>query len=112
MVKFDNSHIPKTKGIYMIWFSNNADLLYIGSSKNMYKRCGEHLTMLKNNKHHNNKLQNYVNKYGIDNFNFCVHCVKENIELSELKRKELSLLFNVSRRTIDRIKTNRTYIIL
>lgn len=72
----------------MIWFYNNEDLLYIGSSKNMYKRCGEHLTMLKNNKHYNNKLQNYANKYGIENFRFCVHCVKDNIELSELRKLE------------------------
>lgn len=88
MVKKFEYNIPKEKGIYMIWFSNKPCKYYIGSSKNLYKRFGEHYNMLKNNKHNNKKLQNHVNKYGLENINFCLHIVNNNLNNDELRKIE------------------------
>lgn len=43
---------------------------YIGISQNYEDRKRVHLWALKNNKHKNEKLQNSVNKYGLNNFKF------------------------------------------
>ena len=50
-------------GIYMILNLINGKR-YIGSSIDIYNRLHEHLHNLKNNKSHNNHLQNSWNKYG------------------------------------------------
>jgi len=64
-------------GIYkIINLKNNK--VYIGQSKNIYKRCEEHKHNLNINKHKNIHLQNAWNKYGEDNFLF------EIIEICEL----------------------------
>lgn len=56
-------------GVYIILnIINNK--YYIGSSKNVYIRLREHKSNLKGNKHENQRLQNAVNKYGINNFEF------------------------------------------
>ncbi len=56
-------------GVYII--TNLLDnFYYIGSSKNVYRRLREHKNALIKNKHENDKVQNAVNKYGIDNFTF------------------------------------------
>lgn len=56
-------------GIYII--RNTIDnRVYIGECKNFYKRYGRHKSQLLNNKHFNIKLQNFVNKYGIDALEF------------------------------------------
>ncbi len=44
--------------------------IYIGSATNYPHRKRTHLSDLKNQKHHSNKLQNAWNKYGNDNFIF------------------------------------------
>jgi group I intron endonuclease len=47
--------------------------LYIGKSKNIYKRIHQHIYSLKNNtKNENPYLQNSFNKYGIDFFEYFV----------------------------------------
>ena len=56
-------------GIYKIVNKINGDF-YVGSSKNINKRWGQHLMKLKNNKHQNMILQRAWEKYGEDNFNF------------------------------------------
>lgn len=61
--------MEKIHGIYKIINTLN-NKTYIGSSKNIKVRWYKHKSLLKNNKHENNKLQNSVNKYGIDKFNF------------------------------------------
>ncbi len=52
---------------------------YIGSANNLKRRKGEHFCNLKYNRHINKKLQNAINKYGIENFKFEVLaiCPKE-----------------------------------
>ena len=58
-------------GIYII--KNTIDnRVYIGSAVNLAVRKGTHFYDLRNNKHHNSHLQNFVNKYGIDNLSFDV----------------------------------------
>lgn len=54
-------------GIYMIYNKEN-DKKYIGSSINMYERLHKHFSLLRNNKHENQYLQNAFNKSGVENF--------------------------------------------
>lgn len=61
-------------GIYCI---RKDDQFYVGQSINILKRFNSHRVELLTNKHCNSKLQNAINKYGIDSFHF------EIIELSE-----------------------------
>lgn len=56
-------------GIYKIENKVN-NKVYIGSSKNINTRWGQHKNMLNNNKHHSIKLQRAWNKYGEANFIF------------------------------------------
>jgi len=67
-------------GIYQIQSIIN-DKIYIGSAVNLKIRKKNHLWHLKNNKHGNNKLQNHVNKYGLDDLKLKTieFCDKENL---------------------------------
>lgn len=59
----------KLNGIYII--RNMIDSrVYIGECRNFYKRYGRHKSSLLLGKHFNIKLQNFVNKYGIDALEF------------------------------------------
>lgn len=80
-------YITKDKGIYMIW-TLLKESYYIGSTKNFRKRYSEHYNMLRRNKHNNKKLQNFVNKYGIDKLEFCIHIVDNSLETKELRKLE------------------------
>lgn len=58
-------------GIYkIINLINNK--FYIGSSKNLKVRLWKHRSLLRHNKHYNLHLQNSWNKYGEDNFDYCI----------------------------------------
>lgn len=58
-------------GIYII--KNTIDnRVYIGSAVNLAVRKGTHFYDLRNRKHHNYHLQNFVNKYGIEKISFDV----------------------------------------
>jgi group I intron endonuclease len=58
-------------GIYEIRnIVNNK--VYIGSSKNIYKRLNHHISKLNSQKHKNSFLQNSWNKYGQKNFRFLI----------------------------------------
>ena len=61
----------KVAAIYAIRNKINQKV-YIGSTKNMYKRVTLHLYKLAGNKHTNSPLQNDYNKYGKDNFEYIV----------------------------------------
>ena len=62
-------------GIYGILNRKN-NKIYIGQSVNVKKRLENHKSQLVHNKHFNNHLQNSVNKYGINSFEFILlkHC--------------------------------------
>ncbi len=65
-------------GIYII--RNNIDKrIYIGSAFNIRKRFNVHNSLLRRNKHHSKKLQNFYNKYGKNSLIFEVleYCNKK-----------------------------------
>ena len=57
-------------GVYKIQSIAIPERVYIGSSKNMYKREEVHFRQLRNNKHHSVKLQRHFNKYGEEDLKF------------------------------------------
>jgi group I intron endonuclease len=79
--KFNSSEMSeKIRGIYKITSITHPNKIYIGSSSNFEKRQQDHLRFLRNKKHFNRKIQNHVNKYGIEDLIFSVieNC-EENI---------------------------------
>lgn len=69
-------------GVYGI-FSKIDDRVYIGSTINFNRRKIDHFNKLKLNIHRNKFLQNFVNKYGIENVEFRIlakcpsdYCIK------------------------------------
>lgn len=69
-------------GVYGI-FSKIDDRVYIGSATNFDLRKKTHFDKLKSNVHANKSLQNFVNKYGIENVEFRIlakcpseYCIK------------------------------------
>ena len=62
--------IPITPGVYEIKLG--SDFSYIGSTKNLKKRCSQHLSQLNSNIHVNKNIQNDFNKYGLDSFQFSI----------------------------------------
>lgn len=71
----------KKPGIYLIKSKSNESKKYVGSSYNIYKRILTHKRKLITNKHKNQRLQNHVNKYGIDDLIFekLEFCTKEKL---------------------------------
>lgn len=64
--------------------------VYIGSSKNIYKRWKEHRNSLQGNYHNNHHLQNSYNKHGINAFAFeIVEVVKIESDLLDLEQHYL-----------------------
>lgn len=106
----------KLSGYYMI--SNKIDdRVYIGIASNLYKRASNHLCDLRANRHGNAKLQNFVNKYGIDKLVFNVLEVCDNPTID----KEVDLIdqhdsinkgFNIVRdsRLLDHIDRKAIYV--
>ena len=78
-------------GIYCIRNLVNNHL-YIGSSIMLTKRYKEHRLKLSTNKHHCIILQNAINKYGIDNFEFVVLKTYDNISDRDLRFTEGMLI--------------------
>ncbi len=82
MKYYVSGHIQS--GIYKITNKINKKH-YVGSAYDLYKRYKEHRSALTSNRHHNNQLTRFVNKYGIDNleFNLLEECKPEELELRE-----------------------------
>lgn len=87
--------LKKISGIYAIINKIN-NKIYIGSSCDIGGRIYWHLNYLKNNRHHNDKLQNAWNKYGKDNF--YINIVYRDIDIKDLEKYEQFVmdLFNVT----------------
>jgi group I intron endonuclease len=60
-----------TSGVYQILNTVNGKC-YVGSSKNIESRWGQHRSMLDKGTHHNQKLSNAVSKHGIAAFEFSI----------------------------------------
>jgi len=98
-------------GIYKI-INNVNNKLYIGSSINIKSRFSKHKSLLKNNKHDNDYLQNSFNKYGMDNFSFEIieFCEiselieKENYYINFYKSNDLNLGYNLA--TVNEFRRN------
>jgi group I intron endonuclease len=85
----------KISGIYIIQNILNKKL-YVGSSVNVNGRLSWHKNQLKKNTHPNQKLQNAVNKYSLNNFNFSILDIVGDICL--LKDKERFWIDNLNSR--------------
>lgn len=86
-------------GIYKIESLIDKSKFYIGSSVDVYKRWKKHSSTLIRNKHYNRKLQDYVNKYGIDNLFFSLLETCDPSNTFKIEQKYLDLYepyFNMS----------------
>ena len=72
-------------GIYVIKNTIN-DKMYIGQSVDIYHRWMQHKADLRNDHHHNEHLQRAWNKYGEENFEFCVLTECDESELNNLEK--------------------------
>lgn len=85
--------------IYKIQNLCNGNI-YVGSALNYPQRRKNHLSKLKNHKHHSQYLQNAWNKYGEQNFIFEIleYCIKENlIEREQYYIDTLNPKYNICR---------------
>jgi hypothetical protein len=88
----DYSKISKNlKGIYII-INTKTNKFYIGSSSNIKVRLHDHFTRLRTNKHTNQHLQNSFNTDTIENFDFDILEVTEN--LRNIEKIYLEFCFN------------------
>lgn len=71
-------------GIYKIENIINGKV-YVGQSVNIKQRWAEHRSMLRNNYHENQHLQNAWNKYGEENF---IHSIIEECTQEQLNERE------------------------
>ena len=78
----------KTSGVYKIVNRVNGKY-YVGSSNHILKRWTRHKNDLDNNKHRNIHLQRAWNKYGENNFHFCIVELCSESELLVLEKKHL-----------------------
>ena len=60
-----------TSGVYQILNTENGKC-YVGSSKKIEDRWGQHRAMLSKGTHHNQKLRNSVGKHGMGVFEFVI----------------------------------------
>ena len=70
-------------GIYTITNLVNKKI-YLGKSSNVKRRLSNHKVSLMSFRHENEHLQNAVNKYGIENFEFEIIKVDSNIQNIQL----------------------------
>jgi len=75
-------------GIYHI-ICKSTGKRYIGRTVNFTKRFGQHKSVLRNNKHCNEHLQNAWNKYGEENFVFLIYKIVEKENLIKEEQKQL-----------------------
>ncbi|MCM3387258.1 GIY-YIG nuclease family protein [Ureibacillus chungkukjangi] len=80
-----------TQGIYSILNKIN-NKIYIGSSLNIENRWNQHLRALNNDDHKSKHLQNSFNRYGIENFEFKILEIVQDI--NELLTKEQKYIDN------------------
>jgi group I intron endonuclease len=90
-------------GIYKIENLINGKC-YIGQSAELNKRKQQHFRMLENNKHENQHIQNSCNKYGKENFVFCVLLYCEPFELTHYEQLFVNIFhpeYNIRKECVD-----------
>ena len=100
------SQLNTLSGVYIIKCNQH---LYIGSSKNLYRRLKEHVRSLKNHTHYNTFLQNVIDKHGLHNTTYkiletCVNYVEKEKYYIDLLNPDL----NVERDPVNRNKSDST----
>jgi group I intron endonuclease len=75
----------KISGIYQIQSKIKPERIYIGSAVSIHRRWGDHLSLLKKQKHENARLQNHYNKYGKNDlvFSILIGCAKDDLIITE-----------------------------
>ena len=87
--------VKQTSCIYGI-LNLVTDRIYIGQTKNLYKRWIGHRTALQRGEHDNKYLQNSWNKHGEDVFDFLIIEVCENLtEREKYHIEKFSLVYNM-----------------
>ena len=82
-------------GVYIIQ-NKITNAIYVGQTKNFYRRWGKHIRSLLNMTHHNSSLQFDVNKHGISNFDFKIVKVI-NDSKKDRHLLELEIMLSLSR---------------
>lgn len=75
----------KICGIYSIKSKINPNKIYVGSAVDIKGRWACHVSMLKNNKHENCKLQRHFDKYGMNDLVFSVITICDREELKPIR---------------------------
>jgi group I intron endonuclease len=76
----------KISGIYQIQSKLKPNRIYIGSAFDITQRWRSHLSLLRNNKQVNKKLQNHFNKYGEADLCFTILLGCEKIDLLKIEQ--------------------------
>lgn len=84
------SPLRKVSGVYCLECAANGKK-YIGQSRNLGRRLGEHLSDLRRGVHHNRVIQSDYDKYGEDSFHFHVIASGElsDEEMDQIEREEI-----------------------
>jgi hypothetical protein len=61
---------PSCPAVYSVYFSQEPEKRYFGSTQNFKRRKLEHLSALKHNHHSNKNLQEHFNKWGVESIHF------------------------------------------
>ena len=81
----------KISGLYLI-LEKSSSICYIGESKDIFNRLGQHKKLLLSGQHHNYFLQKHFTTTDITNFEFLVLLFNEDLK-SSITRKELEQQF-------------------
>ena len=80
----EDLEFDRRSGIYKCTCLEN-ECEYIGQAKDLLKRKGQHVSMLKHNNHYNKHLQRAYNQYGEDSFVWSIieHCPENELDEAE-----------------------------
>lgn len=92
---FGKGWLTKYSGVYQIVNKIN-NKIYIGGTLDLRERFVNHISELRNNRHHSIKLQRAFNKYGIENFFFEVleYCESDWNIIEKIEQKHFDLYKN------------------